>query len=172
MPATVRVSYYGASGTEPAGVTAETGIKFNREDTQTGTSAPVPIPTATGTNFSWLKNLALEVTGAAATSLSNRKAALASSPTSGLLVHFKYSATYAQAASGNMPAASGSNGATPAGYTQMTTTPQSYDNASASANSTGRNGGFCQVVLGVDYSYAGGGGQATLPNILISYDEA
>lgn len=172
MPATVRASYYGGAAGEPAGVTAETGIKFNREDTQTGTTSPVPIPTATGTNYSWIKLLALEVTGAAATTLSNRKVALASSPTTGLKVHFKYAAAYAQPASGSMPSASGSNGAVPATYTEVTTTPQTYDSASVSGNSTGRNGGFCQLVLGVDYSYAGGGGQATLPNILLSYDEA
>lgn len=172
MAATIRVSYFGGNATEPAGANAEGGTKFNREDTLAGTTTPVPIPTATGTNYSWIKLLALEVTGTAATSITNRKVALASSPTTGLAVHFKANNTYAQPASGNKPADSGSNGAVPSTYTQVTTSAQSYDNASASANSTGRNGQFCQLVFGVDYTYTGGGGQASLPNLLFTYDEA
>src|SRR5688572_13479213 len=103
MAATVRVDYYGASASEPAGSTAESGITFNLEDTKTGTTAPVQIPTATGTNFSWLKQIALNVTASDSTTLSNRRIKMNSSPTTGLAIHFLQSGTYVQAASGNKP---------------------------------------------------------------------
>lgn len=171
MAATVRISYFGASGTEPAGANAEGGINFNLADSLTGTT-PIQIPTATGTNFSWIKNLALEVTGTAATAITNRQVYLGGTPTSGLKVHFKQDATYNQAASGNRPSASGSNGATPSGYTALSTTPQTYHSGSVSAGSTGRNGDFCVVVCGVDNTYSAGGGSAALPDLKINYDEA
>ncbi|GEM_PF-7060248 len=172
MAATVRASYYGASATEPAGVTAETGIKMNREDTQSGTTA-IPVPTTTGTNYSWIKQIALEVTATAATNISNRKISQASTPATGLAYFFKAAASYTQASSANMPAASGSNGATPTGYTAMSGTGQVFDSTSVSAGSTGRNGGFCVLVLGVDNTYTGGAGSAiALPNLLLQYDEA
>lgn len=173
MGATVRADYYGASATEPAGVTAETGIKWNREDSETGSSTPIPIPTATGTNYSWYKMLALDVTATASTNISNRRISLASSPSTGLFIFFKGSGTYTQATSGNKPADSGSNGAVPSTYTQVTTSTQVYDSASVSAGSTGRNGNFCYLVFGVDNTFTGGAGSATaLPNLTFTYDEA
>lgn len=173
MPATVRADWYGGAGSEPAGSTAETGITFTREDSKAGTTNPVPIPTATGTNYSWLKNLALNVTTGAATTISNRTVKLASAITSGLLIAFKGTSTYAQPAVGNKPADSGSAGpAVPATFTAVTTTAQAYHATGVSASSTGRNGDFCQLVFGVDNSYAGGGGSASLPNLQLGYDEA
>jgi hypothetical protein len=172
MAATVRASYYGASATEPAGVSAETGITMNREDSQTG-ATPIPIPTSTGTNYGWYKQLALQVTGTAATTISNRKVALASPPATGLTVDFKAGASYAQATGANKPADVGTNDTVPAGYTGVTTTPQVYDVAGVSAAGAGRNGGFCLVVLGVSFLYTGGAGNAVaVPNLLLSYDEA
>lgn len=172
--AVVRASYYGASATEPAGVTAETGIKFNREDTQVGTTGPIPIPNAAATNFSWYKQLALEVTTIGTTNITNRTVKQASAPSAGLKLHFKYAATYAQASGANKPADDGTtNDVTPTGYTAMTGTAQGYDAASVSTGSTGRNGGFCLVALGVSYLYTGGAGSAVaLPNIELGYDEA
>lgn len=180
--AVCRLDYYnGASpvftGASYAGVTAEGGIKFNREDTLTGTT-PVPIPTATGTNFSWLKNLALDVTTVGTTTISNRRIYLGSAPSTGLNVFYKSVATgsYAQAASGNMPAASGSNGATPSTYTAMATSlggSTAYDASSVASSTLGVNGTLAVVVAGVDFNFAGGPGNATaLPTINLTYDEA
>lgn len=180
--AVCRFDYYnGASptftGGSFGGVTAEGGIKFNREDTLTGTT-PVPIPTATGTNFSWLKNFALDVTTAGTTSISNRRIYFGSAPTTGLNGFYKPVATgsYAQAASGNMPAASGSNGATPAGYTVLATSlggASNYDASSVSTATQGVNGTLAVCVAAVDFSFAGGPGSATtLPTLNITYDEA
>lgn len=172
MAATVRGDYYGASATEPAGVTAETGIKWNREDSETGTT-PIPIPNATGTNYSWYKLLALDVTATAATNITNRRVSLASTATTGLFLYFQDQVTYTQPSSGNKPTDSGSNGATPAGYTLMSTSLQVWDNTSHSTGSSGRNGDFCQIAFGVDNTYTGGAGSAiSLPNLTLTYDEA
>jgi hypothetical protein len=183
MPATVRASYFGGSAGEPAGSTAETGIVFSESDAKAPAAgtAPIQIPTATGTAYSWIMLLALEVTATAATSLSNRTIKLASAITSGLAIFFAQQATYRQPASGNAPANSGSNGPatpTPAGsgapgsYAALTTSPQTWDSGSDSAGSAGRNGDFVELVAGVDFSFAGGGGQSALPNLTITYDEA
>ena len=180
--AVCRLDYYnGASpvftGGSFGGVSAEGGAKFNLEDTLTGTT-PIQIPTATGTNFSWIKNFALDVTTAGTTSISNRRIYLASAPTSGMNVFYKSVATgsYAQAASGNRPASSGSNGATPAGYTAMATSlggSTAYDASSVSTATQGVNGSLAVCVSSVDFSFAGGPGSATaLPNITLTYDEA
>lgn len=174
MAATVRASYYGASASEPAGATAESGIKWGLTDTQ-NSATPVQIPQASGTNFSWYKQLALEVTATSATSISNRKVAIASLPgmPSGLKEHFKAGASYVQASGANKPTDDGTtNGVTPSGYTTLTTTPATYDAAGVSAGSAGRNGGFAVVVIGVDNTFAGGAGTATMPDLKVSYDEA
>ncbi len=172
--ATVQAGYWGANATEPTGGSignAETGITFSREDSQSGTT-PIPIPTATGTHFAWQKNLGLNVTVAGTTSISNRRVSLSANPATGLLLWFKASNVYTDPASGNAPADAGTNGATPTGYTQITTSTQVYDNASVATSSTGRNGQFCIVTLGVDNTYTGGAGSAiALPNILLTYDE-
>ncbi len=183
MPATVRASYYGASASEPAGVSAEGGVTFSESDAQAPAAgvSPVQIPGSTGTAYSWIMLLALEVTATAATTISNRKIKLASSMTSGLALFFAQQPTYRRPASGNAPADSGSAGPatpTPVGadapgsYTAMTTSLQTWDSGSDSAGATGRSGDFVELVFAVDNSYAGGGGQASLPNLNLSYDEA
>lgn len=178
IAATVRADYYGASATEPAGVTAETGITYSLDDAENGTT-PVVIPNSTGTNFSWYKLLALDVTATAATSLSNRKVSQASTPTTqGIKQWFLDQATYTQPSGANKPADNGSsNGATPTGYTAISTTPATWDATSHSAGSSGRNGDFCQIVMGVDTTalVANGGpgpGSITLQTLTLAYDEA
>lgn len=163
-----------ATGASPSWANAEGGVKFNLADSATSTT-PVAIPTATGTNFSWIKNLALSVTAAGTTAITNRTVKMSGSPTTGLALFFKdvAVASYAQAASGNRPTASGSNGATPSGYTAMTTSAQQYDNTSHATSATGPNGDICVCVMGVDNTYAGGAGNAiSLPDITLQYDEA
>lgn len=153
---------------------AEGGISYNLEDTATGTTTPVAIPTATGTVFSWIKNLVLAVTVAGTTTINNRRISQSGAPATGLQLFWKAVAvaSYAQAASGNRPASSGSNGATPAGYTLMTTTPSVYDAASVATSGTGANGGLAVTCIGCDFSFVGGPGSATaLPSIILTYDE-
>jgi hypothetical protein len=178
VAATVRASYYGQASSEPAGVNAETGIKYSRDDNQATGGTPIPIPTTGGpgaTNYSWIKNLALEVTVAAspATTISNRTIRLAGGAAGGLTVHWKVGA-YAQPAVGNMPADNPTNNdAVPSGYTIATTSPATYDASSITGGTTGRNGSMIQVVFGVGFNFAGGPGSNTgLPNIIAGYDEA
>ncbi len=154
---------------------AEGGVSFNLADNITNTSTPIAIPTATGTNFSWLKNLVIAVTVTGTTAITNRTVKMGSSPSTGLALFWKdvAQASYAQAASGNRPTASGSNGATPAGYTAMTTSAVQFDNTSHATSGSGPNGDMAVCVLGVDNTYVGGAGSAVaLPNIVLSYDEA
>lgn len=179
----MRVSYYGNSVGEPAGITAETGITYSLSDAKQPASgtAPVQIPASTGTNYSWIMLLALEVTGTAATTINNRTIKYASGVTAGLQVFFADQPTYRRPASGNKPANSGSDGPatpTPAGagapgsYAAVTTSAQQWDNTGVSTAGAGRNGDFVETLGAVDSTFAGGGGQAALPNFTISYDEA
>lgn len=174
MAATVQANYY-SGASEGTGATAETGIKYNKEDTQTGTT-PVTKPNIASTAYSWLKSLALRVTaGGGSTSISNRKIRIATALAAGLTLFFKDGgATYAQSTSGNAPADNGTtNDATPATFTAMTTTFQSWDAASAAAVNSARNGNLVLTAAGVSNLYVGGAGNAiTLPNIEMQYDEA
>lgn len=162
------------TGASVSWANAEGGVTFNLADNITSTT-PMAVPTATGTVFSWIKNLAIAVTGTASTNITNRNIYMSTSTSTGLQLFWKdvAQASYVQAASGNRPSSSGSNGATPAGYTLMTTTAAQWDNTSVSTGSTGPNGDMVVCVLGVDHLYVGGAGSAiALPNILLRYDEA
>lgn len=161
------------TGASVSWASAEGGCKFNLADSLTSTT-PIPEPTATGTVFSWIKNLVLAVTGTGTTTINNRRVSQSGATSTGLALFWKDVAvgSYAQAASGNRPTASGSNGATPAGYTLMTTTSAQYDNTSVATSGTGPNGDMCVVVLGIDFTYSGGPGSAvSIPSTIITYDE-
>lgn len=173
MAATVNARIFtGAS--EGTGADAETGIKFNKEDTQTGTTA-ISKPSSTGTNYSWKKSLGLRVTaGGGSTSLSNRKIRWASAPSTGLTGFFKDGgATYAQATGSDFTDDTTGNATAPSTYTALSTTMQTWDATSEAATDSDRNGNFVLVVLGVGSNYAGGAGSAiSLPNLELQYDEA
>lgn len=182
MAATVRVSYYGESAGEPAGANAESGIAFNVEDDQDSSAGdnPIEIPDNPGTTFSYIKLLALEVTGTDSTMISDRKVYLDDDPAAGLAEFFAQQATYRRPAGTNRPANDGSNGATPTpagagapgSYTELTTTPQGYDSGADSAGSTGRSGDFVELVVAVSGDFAGGAGEAALPDLKVSYIES
>lgn len=163
------------TGASVSWASAEGGICFDLADSATDTTTPISVPTSTGTVFSWIKNLVLAVTVTGTTNISNRNIFMSGSPSTGLALFWQAVAvaSYAQAASGNRPASSGSNGATPAGYTAMTTSAVQYDNTSVATSGTGPNGKMAVVVLGVSGNYVGGAGTAiALPSIEIQYDEA
>ncbi len=154
---------------------AETGIKFARDETQVGTTAPIPKPNAAGTNYSWPKELALEVTTVdAATSISNRKLNAASAPAAGLTLWYRNdAATYqrptAVAAADNAT----TNDATPSGFTAMPTAATVYDAAAVAASALGRNGSYLSVALGVSALFLGGAGpNIALPSLSFVYDES
>lgn len=162
------------TGSSVSWANVESACKFNLADSASSTT-PVAVPTATGTVFSWIKNIALAVTVTGTTAITNRKIYMASSTSTGLALFWKDVAvgSYSQAASGNRPSSSGSNGNTPAGYTLMSTTPALYDNTSVATSGSGPNGDMAVCVLGIDNTYVGGAGSAiSIPNISIVYDEA
>src|SRR4051812_39918776 len=122
MAATVRA--YGANSTGPTFTSVDSAdsasFKFGRDDTVVSTT-PLPIPTATGTKFSWRKYLALYTTaGGGPTSLSTLGVKVSASLPTGIPMWWSAVTTYVQAnttqapAAGNVPADSGSNGASPA----------------------------------------------------------
>ncbi len=161
------------TGSSVTWANAEGGVKFSREDSITG-ATPVPIPTVTGTRFSWIKNFVLAVTVAGTTNISNRNISMSGATATGLQLFWQAVAlaSYTQAAVGNQPADSASNGATPAGYTLMTTSVAQYDNTSVASSGTGPNGKMAVCCLGVDHTFVGGPGSATaLPSLILSYDE-
>ena len=179
MAATVQAQC--ATGAGPTLANAETGIVYNRVDTQTGTT-PIPIPTATGNHYSWLKYLALVVTATSTTSISNRKISFASAPATGLQGLWFNQPTYTQAnttqgnAAGNYPADDvAANGTVPTGiaWAGTTTTPALWDNTSVATSSAARNGNYVQTCLQVSNAYVGGAGAGiALPNLTLTYDEA
>src|SRR5690606_1843661 len=111
----------------------------------------------------------------------DRQAALDNDPATGLAVFYAGQPTYRQPSADNRPADECMDGpetptpadcAAPCAYDELTQTPATWDSGSDSASSTGRNGDFIELVLGVDENFAGGGGQASLPNLLLSYTES
>lgn len=173
MASVLRISTWtGAANSAGAGASAEGGIKYNRQNSLTGTT-PIPIPTATGTAFSWPKFLGLEVTTDGSTAISNRGIKMNSAIATGMHLWFKATATY------TTPAAvadtdSASNGATPSGYTEVTTSNQTYHAASVNSNTgTAVNGQYLVTALGVDNLYTGGASSAAaVPTHTVQYDEA
>lgn len=181
MPAVVQAQYFGASASLPPGANAETGITFNREDTQNGTT-PVPIPTSAGVNFSWLKALQIAVTGTSTTTISNRTVRASGTFPTGIGVHWKtdtqgnwgttFNQTGGSKASGDTTGTNNA-GSAPAGYTAVTTSAVQYDNTSQSTGSTGIGSALLLgLELAVDATYGGGAGTASLGSLVIGYDEA
>lgn len=171
MAAVVRASI--ATGAGPTLATAETGAKYNLEESLAGATTPVSVPTAAGTNFSWPKVFRLEVTTIdAATSLTNLRHNISAAPATGMKLWFRDDgATYVRSTA-VAAAASGTNDSTPAGYTTAPTTATSYDAGTYAASTTGGKGDYLSMALGVSNLYVGGGGSAiALPNLVITYDE-
>lgn len=161
------------TGATPTVATAEGGgVGWGLADAKDASATPVTVPTATGTTFTYAKTFHLEVTaGGGTTSISQRKIRFATAPATGLLGWWKAAATYTQA-TGAAAVDSGSNGATPSGYTSLTTSFQTWDATSAAATNSTKNGQYVVVALGVDNTYAGGASaSAAVPNIELQYLE-
>ena len=163
------------TGSSVSYANAEGGATWNREDSLSGNTTPSPIPLAAGTDYSYIKSFVLAVTVTGTTAMTNRTIKYSGGVT-GLTISFKdvAQASYAQAASGNKPADNvGTNGATPSTYTAMTTSAQQWDNTSHATSGSGANGDLVVCVLGIDFTYAGGPGNAnSAPTLTLSYDEA
>lgn len=171
MAATVQAQINTGSG--PTTGSAEGGITFGRDDNVTST-APIPKPTATGTNYSWAKTLMLMVTaGGGSTSISDRQVKFGSSPNTGVYGFFKDGSTSYSQAAAVLAADSGTQGATPATWTALTTSPQTWHAGSVAATNSTRNGNYLLVGLGIGDNYAGGASSAAaVPDLILSYTEA
>jgi hypothetical protein len=149
---------------------AEGGVTIGRSEDGTTT---VPVPTSTGTHFSWDYWYSLQVTvaGSPTTHLSNRNIQLSGAAATGLHNWYKAvnSGSYVQPTT-NLGVDSGSNGATPSGYTEVTTSPAVYDSSSITSG-TGQNGKYVQNGWGIDNLYVGGGGSISTSSIDLIYDE-
>ncbi len=172
MAAVVRASY--ASGAGPALSNAETGAKYNREESLAGATTPITVPLSTGTAFSYPKVFRLEVTTIdAATSISNFRHRISAATGTGLRLWFRDDAAVYTQVTAVAAADAGTNDSTPAGYTAAPTTDTVYDAASYSAGTTGGKGDFIRYALGVSNLYAGGAGSAVaLPSLILTFDEA
>lgn len=173
MAATVQAQVNTGSG--PTTSNAENGIGFGLADAVDAGSSPLTTPNAPGTAYSFYKTLHLQVTGGGgSTSLSDRKIRFASDPATGLYGFFTDGGnTYTQATGDNKPADNTTtDGATPSGYTALSTTFQTWHAASVAATNDQRNGNYVLVVVGVSSNYAGGAGSAiALPNLELQYTE-
>lgn len=177
--ATVQARFYSTEGT--TGESAEGGVKLNRAAGITATTAGVPIPNSTGTKYSWLKHFALHVTGASspAQAITARTVVMTGALQTGLKLWFDPTSSHTVADGTNVPADSASDDDDPgAAYTEITTSAQTYHAASQSSGSTGRNGEFCVVVLGVASTFAGTSGtnvqigtSDAARSVILGYDE-
>lgn len=185
MPATTRVAY--ASGAGPTLANAETGIVLSRSEAQAPGAgvAPVPIPNSPGTNYSWPMVLALEVTVASPTVISNRKLDSNLSWV-GARLWYGVLGAYRQSSLANKPpdvatqpltTPTPTGAGAPGSYNQWPITPTVYDAAGVSANATGVNGAYVELVGGVDSNFdtlnAPFGGSQVYSNgaIQFEYDE-
>ena len=133
---------------------------FSLDDALAG-STQFAEPLVTGTVFSWLATLAYNVTALGTTSQTGVfQVALVTALPTGISIQFKQVGSYTQAASGNRPASSGSDGATAAGFTKLTTSYQSWDATSHNLSGTGVIASYLQLIAAVDSTYVGNGGLA------------
>lgn len=175
MAATVQTAYY--NGISATAAPATTGAKWNREDTQTGTT-PIPIPSGAGTNFSWRKTFGFNVTATSTTTISNRTISSAAPPAGLALFAQDGGTSYAQSSAANKPADAGTNANTPTGYTALTTyggaanAAFTWQATGVATSALGLNGDYVLVCCGLDATYAGGGGtNNTAPTLTFSYTE-
>jgi hypothetical protein len=116
----------------------------------------------------------LQVTsGGGSTSISDRQIKFGSSPATGLYGFFKDGGTSYSQATAVLAADSGTQGATPATWTALSTSPQTWHAGSVAATNSTRNGDYVLVGVGLGDNYASGAGSANaVPDLVLSYTEA
>jgi hypothetical protein len=161
-----------ASSTGPTLTNAETGAKFNREETLAGTTNPVPKPNANGTNYSFHKPYRLNVTGTDSTSLSNLRYRMSGAPATGLTLWFRDDGASYVRGNSALTDNGTTNDAAPSGFGAAATSDTVYDTGSYSAGTTGGKGDYISIAMGVSNLYEGGAGtNISLPSMVVTYDE-
>lgn len=157
-----------------------TTAAWNRIDTLTGTTV-VPTPTATGTNFSWVKSFAINITATGSLTMTDAKfGKVAAETTTGTKLwhrsdHAEGAYTQATAAPGatgdnntTAPAMNGTNAA-------VTAVPLIGSASVYSAgphSTTGRKGNLIEVSLGVDATNTTAGAAVATPTLRWSWTES
>lgn len=160
--------------------TAVTSVKFNLEDTQSGTT-PVPTPTSTGTNFSFIKSFQIEIVTVNSLSMTNVKVGKTGneSVTGTKLWHDTADAAYTQATAA--PASTGDNNTTApvmphssnnTGVTAMPLIGSASVYAAGAFNTTGRKGNIVEVAVGVDSTNTTAGSAVAIPTIRWQWTES
>lgn len=165
-----------ATGATPTwAAVGATTAKFNRVDTLTGTTA-IPTPTSTGTNFSYIKTFAIDITATGSLSMTNVKIEkVTSEATTGTkLWHYTGHASYTQAT--GAPTATGDNNSTAptfngASATAMPALGAGSTYAAGAFSTTGRQGNMVEVGLGVDATNVTAGSAVSVPSLRFTWTE-
>lgn len=166
------------TGASPT-VAAVSSIVFSREDTASGTTGRIPTPTSTGTKFSYVKSLQMEITATNGLSMTNILVGkVANETTTGTKlwhVTSHASGSYVQATaapadtSDNNVTAPTVNGATAVAMPLIGAPPSTY--AAGPFSSTGRVGNLVEGVDGIDATNTTAGAAVAMPTIRFSWTE-
>lgn len=159
-----------AIGATPTWTTAITSIKYNRVDTQSGTTL-IPTPVATGTNFSFIKSLSMDIVTVNSLNMTGLMfGKVANETTTGSklwIVTSHASGSYVQATtppsatSDNNVTAPTMNGATGVACPLISAPPAAY--AAGPFNTTGRQGNLVEIAAGFDFTNTTAGTTTAMP---------
>lgn len=176
MAMTVAISSL-VGATPTASDIGATTSKFNRVDTLTGTTA-IPTPTSTGTNFSFVKSMQINITATGSLTMTNAKVEkVTSESTTGTKIwHYTGHAvgSYVQATAA--PTATGDNNSTAPTLNSGTATAMpglgsGSTYAAGGFSSTGRVGNLVEVALGVDSTNTTAGTTVAVPTLRWTWTE-
>lgn len=176
MAMTTQIDILTSTGPTVASVTS---VVWNRVDAAS-TATVIPAPTATGTNFSYIKTLQMEITATGSLSMTNilfGKVANESVTGTKLwrvtshAVGSYVQATAAPTATGdNNVTAPTMNSATGVALELISAPPSAY--AAGAFSSTGRVGNLVEVCLGVDATCVTAGAAVATPTLRFSWTES
>lgn len=159
-------------------ITAVTSKKFNREDTQSGTT-PIPTPTALGTNFSFIATFQINIVTVNGLSMSDVKfgKVTTESVTGTKLWHTTAHAVGAYVQATAAPTATGDNNVTAptlngAAATAVPLISVASVYSAGPHNTTGRKGPLVEVALGIDFTNLTAGSAVALPDLRFSWTES
>lgn len=172
MAMTVQIDLLTGSGPT---FTSVSSAKFNREDTQSGTT-PIPTPTATGTNFSYVKTFQVEITATGSLSMTNIKVGKVTSEsiTGTKLWHATSHSSYTQATtpptatSDNNSTAPTLNGAT---ATALPLIGSASVYAAGAFSSNAKVGNMVEIVVGIDATNTTAGTAVSIPTLRWQWTE-
>lgn len=167
-----------ATGATPTWATV-TAVKWSRVDDASGTTV-IPTPTSTGTNFSFIKSFAIDITATGSLSMTDvlvgKVAAETTTGTKLWHVTSHAEGSYVQATAA--PTATGDNNTTAPTMNGASGTALGLISAPPSAYSTGphtttgRKGNLVEVCLGIDATNTTAGSAVATPTLRWSWTES